>query len=329
MKIMEIDKRQEPLVSICSITYNHAPYIRQCLDGFLMQRTTFPIEIIINDDCSTDGTTEIVREYADKYPDLIFPIFHEENQYQKGVRGMFQRFVFPKARGKYIALCEGDDYWTDPLKLQKQVDILEKYPKVTMVYSAFQPIDENNQEIHSQCYEALMSYSSSGDIFYKLIRTNFPMTLTTCFRKEVFGLGVYRNCPQQLDWSLFLAAATIGRAYYIPEKLANYRKHSMGMSSTLLPKMNFSYHIRFYYFKCFLDGEVEKKGFIQSLKILTMMSYTLFYDSSVALSTAEIKLKQELCTNYKVVQIFRPVACVYNHLRIIKLKMIKFMNNVK
>lgn len=89
-----------PLVSICSITYNHVPYIRQCLEGFLMQQTSFPVAIIINDDCSTDGTTEILREYEAKYPDKIFPIHHEENLYSKGVRRMFNRFTYPKARGK-------------------------------------------------------------------------------------------------------------------------------------------------------------------------------------------------------------------------------------
>lgn len=125
---------ETPLVSICSITYNHAPYIRECIDGFLMQKTNFPIEIIINDDCSTDGTTEIIKEYAAKYPNIIHPIYHDENQYQKGIRGMFQKFVIPHARGKYIALCEGDDYWTDPLKLQKQVDFLESHPEYSMVF---------------------------------------------------------------------------------------------------------------------------------------------------------------------------------------------------
>lgn len=125
----------KPLVSICSITYNHAPYIRECLDGLLRQRTSFSFEIIINDDCSTDGTTEIIKEYERKYPDIIHPIFHKDNQYQKGERGIFQRFVFPKAQGQYIALCEGDDYWTDSLKLQKQVDFLEQNPEYGMIYS--------------------------------------------------------------------------------------------------------------------------------------------------------------------------------------------------
>lgn len=123
-----------PFVSICCITYNHHLYIRQCLNGFLMQKTNFAFEVIINDDCSTDGTTEILREYASKYPDIIKPIFQDENQYAKGVRGMFQHFVFPKAQGKYIAICEGDDYWTDPLKLQKQVDYLETHSNFSMCF---------------------------------------------------------------------------------------------------------------------------------------------------------------------------------------------------
>ena len=125
----------KPLNSICSITYNHAPYIRHCLDGFLMQKTNFKYEIIIHDDASTDGTTEIIKEYAEKYPDLIMPVFQTENQYSKGLRGLFVKFVFPHAKGKYIALCEGDDFWIDPYKLQKQVEILEKDQNITLVCS--------------------------------------------------------------------------------------------------------------------------------------------------------------------------------------------------
>jgi len=114
------------LVSISCTTFNQAPFIRECLDSFLMQQTNFAFEIVIHDDASTDGTREIIEEYCKKYPDLFFPIFQTENQYSKGVRGMMPKFNFPRCRGKYIALCEGDDYWTDPLKLQKQVDFLEE-----------------------------------------------------------------------------------------------------------------------------------------------------------------------------------------------------------
>ena len=137
----------EPLVSICCITYNHAPYIKECIEGFLMQKTTFPIEILIHDDCSTDGTTEIIKDYEKQYPDLIFPLYEEENQYQKGKASEIDFYNYKRARGKYIAYCEGDDYWTDPLKLTKQVLFMEENPEIPCCFACsalnifiFQPL---------------------------------------------------------------------------------------------------------------------------------------------------------------------------------------------
>lgn len=134
----------KPLVSICCITYNHAPFIRKCLDGFLMQKAPSCVpkdakmsdwcEILIHDDCSTDGTTEIVKEYAAKYPDLIFPLYEVENQYSKGKAGKIDLYNYERAKGKYIAYCEGDDYWTEPLKLQRQVDFLESHPDYSVTF---------------------------------------------------------------------------------------------------------------------------------------------------------------------------------------------------
>ncbi len=272
---MEVYKEQEPLVSICSITYNHAPYIRQCLDGFLMQQTNFPIEIIINDDCSTDGTTEIVREYAEKYPDMIFPIFHEENQYQKGVRGMFQRFVFPKARGKYIAICEGDDYWTDPLKLQKQVDILEQNPYVTMVYTGFQTVDKDGRRVEYDNFEYYQKKSKSGDIFRLLLQSNFIMTLTTCYRREcLVNNPILENCPATYDYALFLTAASMGDAAYLPEKAACYRRVPTGIIATQKSSITKWYKEVFYYFSnLFLDGKTKAFSKVESRKIKTEIVY--------------------------------------------------------
>lgn len=121
------------MVSIWCITYNHEPYIRQCLDGFVMQKTNFRFEAIVHDDASTDGTAAIVREYAEKYPDIIKPIFETENQYSKN-DGSLDRIFEESCKGKYIALCEGDDYWIDPLKLQKQVNYLESHPDYSMCF---------------------------------------------------------------------------------------------------------------------------------------------------------------------------------------------------
>ncbi len=116
------------LVSICCLTYNHEDYLRDTLEGFLMQKVNFPIEILINDDASTDSTAEIVREYAAKYPELIRPFYQPVNLYSQG-KDLCLEVLYPQARGKYIALCEGDDYWTDPMKLQRQVDFLEAHPE--------------------------------------------------------------------------------------------------------------------------------------------------------------------------------------------------------
>lgn len=135
------------LVSICCITYNHASFIRKALDGFLMQQAPSCVpqgakmsdwcEILIHDDCSTDGTTEIVREYAAKYPDLIFPLYEEVNQYSQGKENIIDMYNYGRAKGKYIAYCEGDDYWTDSQKLQKQVDFMESHIDYSVCFHCF------------------------------------------------------------------------------------------------------------------------------------------------------------------------------------------------
>ena len=114
------------VVSVLCTAYNHEKYIRSALDGFVNQKTNFRYEVLINDDASTDHTAAIIAEYEAKYPDIIKPVYQTENQYSKGVH-IFQTILFPIAKGKYIAVCEGDDYWCDENKLQKQVDFLESH----------------------------------------------------------------------------------------------------------------------------------------------------------------------------------------------------------
>lgn len=122
------------MVSIRCLVYNHEPYIRQCLDGFVMQKTNFRFEAIVHDDASTDGTATIIHEYVKKYPDIIKPIYEKENQYSKH-DGSLKKVVDARMQGKYVALCEGDDYWIDPLKLQKEYDYLEAHPNKALVYT--------------------------------------------------------------------------------------------------------------------------------------------------------------------------------------------------
>lgn len=125
---------RQPLVSICCTTYNHARYIRQALDGFLSQKCDFPIEILVHDDLSTDGTADILAEYAERYPGVVLPMFETENQYSKGVP-INETFNFPRARGKYIALCEGDDYWREETKLARQIAHMEGDPGCTFCFT--------------------------------------------------------------------------------------------------------------------------------------------------------------------------------------------------
>ena len=245
---------EAPLVSIGCITYNHAPYIRQCLEGFLMQKTTFPFEIIINDDCSTDGTTEIVKEYADKYPDLIIPIFHEENQYQKGVRGIYAKFVYPKVRGKYIALCEGDDYWIDPLKLQKQVDFLESHLDYGLIHSYFHYVDENGEIIPppTRFYRELQGRIFDGYIWdYYLINSGFILTCTTMFRSTLYHL----NEKTFLDHGLFMMIARQSKIYCLREITAAYRRNPAGaMCTASAYYSNLCQRAILYQLHYFLDG---------------------------------------------------------------------------
>lgn len=116
----------EVIVSVCCLAYNHEQYIRKCLDGFVMQKCNFKFEVLIHDDASTDKTASIIREYEAKYPNIIKPIYQLENQHSKGIKPTFT-YNLPRCKGKYIAFCEGDDYWTSENKLQQQVNLLDQY----------------------------------------------------------------------------------------------------------------------------------------------------------------------------------------------------------
>ena len=115
------------MVSVICITYNHEAYIGEALESFLAQKTDFAVEILVNDDASTDRTAEIVRAYAERFPDRIRAFLQTENQFSKG-GNIENDILLPHARGKYVAFCEGDDYWSNPEKLQRQVDFLERHP---------------------------------------------------------------------------------------------------------------------------------------------------------------------------------------------------------
>lgn len=263
-----------PLVSICCITYNHAPYIRQCLDGFVMQKTNFTFEVLVHDDASTDDTADIIREYEARYPGIIKPIYQTENQYSQGVN-VNRTYNYPRAHGKYIALCEGDDYWIDPLKLQKQVDMLEANENVMMVYTGFQTVNMKGENVCFDNFEYYQRKSKTGDVFRLLLQSNFIMTLTTCYRREcLIDNPILDNCPKSLDYALFLTAAAMGDVVYLPESTACYRRVPTGMVATQSSSIaKWSDDVFYYFANLFLDGNTKSFSKAEKRRIKTEIIY--------------------------------------------------------
>ena len=154
-----------PLVAIKCTVYNHEPYLRECLDGFVMQQTDFPFVAIVHDDASTDKSADIIREYAEKYPDIIKAYYETENQYSKGTLSKVMNEAVDATGAKYIALCEGDDYWTDPKKLQKQVDILEKDDSLMAVVTDTAIVDAQSKMLCPKRGGVVKNNKRGGIIF--------------------------------------------------------------------------------------------------------------------------------------------------------------------
>lgn len=224
---MKINSEEPPLVSISCITYNHVHYIRQCLESIVMQKTNFVYEVLIHDDCSTDGTTEIIKEFESKYPDIIKPIYEKENQWVKGKKGS-SVFNFPRAKGKYIAMCEGDDYWTDPDKLQKQVDILERNPQYSCC--THQTIINRDGKETNEFFSPLNANNNTYKLNDVLGDRHFH-TASYLFRNTPY----ITNLPKVVsgDKLLILIIASIGDIFCLSDTMAVYRKTATGMSANV------------------------------------------------------------------------------------------------
>ena len=220
--------QHEITVTIACITFNHGKYLRQALDGFLFQKISGNLEILIHDDASTDDTIEILQEYAGKYPDVFTLFLEKENQYGKG-RSYFLE-LFRKARGQYIAICEGDDFWSDPDKLSKQIKILEEHPECigcchneVVINEDGTPWPDFYQNIYRQKEDIILDASFLYD------HNKFSHTASLLIRSELF-LDMTQDMVRDyletkangdLKWAAMMAAC--GKVYLIAEDMACYR----------------------------------------------------------------------------------------------------------
>lgn len=233
-------KQEEPiLVAIHCLVYNHEPYLRDCFEGFVMQKTNFRFVAIVHEDCSTDNSAAIIREYEAKYPDIFRPIYETENQYSKpdGSLGRIMSAAIDATGAKYIAMCEGDDYWTDPYKLQKQVDILEA-DETLMACCTDCSVVDNHSVILKERRGGVVKDDVGGRYNLRdFFRDNhqYP-TLSVVYRnthiEEVRRMTDHMKNPFLGDWTLWIALHIFGDFYYLKEVTCAYRINPNSVTHT-------------------------------------------------------------------------------------------------
>ncbi|MES1964857.1 glycosyltransferase [Psychrobacter sp. AH5] len=217
------DNKNEIVVSICCLTFNHAKFIEDAINGFLIQETNFAFEVLIHDDASTDNTAQIIKKYVEQYPNIIHPIYQSQNTYSKG----YGTFLFNalRVRGKYTALCEGDDFWFDKSKLQTQVDFLEENPEVVMCGHDVIRIDAKNKVI----LDSELRLSKNKRYSQNKIAMGFNLpSKSAVWRSDLPCLGP--KMPFS-DTFLFGYYGNFGKAYNFKKAMAAYRIHDGGIWS--------------------------------------------------------------------------------------------------
>lgn len=250
------------LVTVKCTVFNHEPYLRKCLDGFVMQRTNFKFKVLVHDDASTDNSALIIKEYAEKYPKIIVPMFEEQNQYKLGG---FYRIIDIMNRcilGKYIAICEGDDFWIDEFKLQKQVDYMENHKECGLVYTRMKQLNQETGQISpGWAHQANFEDIISGD--------NPISTPTTLIRRSLYDEFYAKNIVsadwKMADYPLWIYLAHQSKIRCLEDITAVYRclSHSASHSSNLRTMLDFTYSG--YYISSFFAKYFERKDLLPKI----------------------------------------------------------------
>jgi len=278
--------KEAPLVSVHMITYNHEAYIGRAIEGVLHQKTDYKYELVIGEDSSLDATREKCEQYASAYPGIIRLLPSEHNL---GMMPNADR-VTAACAGKYISLCEGDDYWTDPEKLQKQVSFLENNPEYGMVYTDIRTVDSNGDEIEHPLFNSIRKRYGEGYIFTELLKGNFIGTCSVMYRKDLIPetAGDKDRYWFIYDYWLWLRIASKSKVHFLNEVTSAYRIHDNNITRT----PGFRDKRKFYY----LFFDVLEAHHMENTMVLSMDDRAVIFRKLLSLlrqpyGTAVQKLK--------------------------------------
>lgn len=287
-------------VSVCCLAYNHEKYISQCLDSILQQRTNFRFEVIVHEDASTDGTADILRDYAEKYPDIIVPVFQKENQYSKKVR-IIETYFYARAKGKYLAFCECDDFWTNKNKLQFQYDFLEDNSDYSATTHKMEVVDANGnkKEINFACYfdyylptdidvdysiEDLKKWSMPGQLATRMIRKECVIDIPQ----------IYSYSPLNEDRKMTVLLLRKGKIRYFSQSMSAYRyviEEGFSWSAQTFRK-----NMCFFNFQSLCEMEQMCKELLGEKVNFSQRKEAIYFEAVIAL------VKHPNKTNYAVVK---------------------------
>ena len=314
-------------VSVWCNTYNQAFYIKDTMDGFCMQQTSFPFVCLIMDDASTDGEPEVIKQYLNDHFDTEWTketedyhltlARHQENKncYFAVYLLKYNHYSIKKRRLRYykeltdeieyVALCEGDDYWTDKHKLQKQADALDANPQATLVYTNFQTIDAEGNPIIRPFIKDFPGRSHSGDNLPTLLRYgNYIMVLTSMYRYKVFESEFLTNCPVRMDFNTTMCAALMGDFIWLPEQTGCYRILESGITRTSQRRgENWLHDIYRYYAGLVMNGQCKPLSFGQRINLTTLILIR-------ALKKKDRQLKKDTLSASKLAPLLLPVAYI-------------------
>lgn len=278
-----------PLVSICVQTYNHKDYIKQCLDGILMQQTKFNFEIILGEDESNDGTRDICQEYKNKYPDIIILFLRNRNDVIYINDKPTGRYNFieniKSCHGKYIALCEGDDYWTDPLKLQKQVDFLETHLDYSLCFHKVQILKPNKQLVE----DYITNVPNDSETISTLVQHgNYIHTPSVVFRNCISDLPFEFTEAPFGDFFLYFILAHHGKLKYIDEDMAVYRS-GIGLISNMTERIMSANYVKLYSCMISFTTDPSLKKIIMDKQQEVLRSYIVQFDNEYWALKNELK----------------------------------------